>query len=157
MKKKIFLLLLVGVLIFVAYAVCITGFVLFKTVTLPKLVNVNEADFLKMLQSHQAVVKAISEVTGPGVNSYSVIWSYKNPNPPGNDIECATDWVKGSPDDLTALIKKYKHGVPPPPKATLTVRLLRRVPLILFLMAACVIFRQEISMLFSRRGAKSRS
>jgi hypothetical protein len=135
MKKKILLLLLAGVLIFVAYVVCITAFVLFKTVPMPKLVDVKEADFLKMLESHQAVVKAISELTGPGVNSYSVIWSYKNPNPPGNDIDCATEWAKGSPDDLTALIKKYEHDVPPPPlpKPTLTVRLLRQVPLILFL------------------------
>jgi hypothetical protein len=120
---------------------------------MPGLVEVNEADFLKMLKSHQVVVLATSHVTGPGLDSYSVIWSYKNPNPPGNEIECATDWVKGSPDDLMALMKQYPASALSKP--TLMATLLHRVPLILFLVAACVIFRQEISMLFRRKASVS--
>lgn len=154
MRKKLCLLLISGALIFVGYIVAILAIDTVRIAFMPGLVQVKEADFLKMMKSHQAVVKSISEVTGPGLDSYSVIWSYKNPQPPGNDIECATDWVKGSPDDLTALIKKYEDDVPrsPPRRLTFFRRMIRLFPFALFLLIACYLFRREVSSIFRPRA-----
>jgi len=151
-KKKVFLWIIVGTIVVIGYYTCLFAYSVFRSASMPGLVYVKEADFIRLLQSHQVIIRATVESSGPGMDSYSVLWSYKNPPPPDNAIQCATDWVQGSPDDLKALLKKYKDNFPPlpRPKPAMAVRLVRYIPLMLFLLTGGVVFRREMSSVFGR-------
>jgi len=152
MKKKVCLLLLAGVLILIGTVLAPSLTVLFKISTEPKPVEISEADFIKLLESHQKLLGslAVVEFEGGGKISHSVTGSYKNPNPPGNEIRFETAWVDGPAADLNALVKKYDPYIPSLRRArpTLASMPIRMLPVALFLLVAWYLFRREFSSIF---------
>jgi len=153
MLQKMCLLLAVGVCIFITYCVSVFVYVLVKARTRPEPVQLSQADFVKLLEAHRVSVHGVSEVQMDGWTSSSVFGTYKNPHPPGGDIDFQTDWVKGSNADLMALLKKYPDTGPTVsrPKLTPKVMLVRAAPYVIFFMIACVIFQREIALIFRPR------